>query len=169
MPRVYFNETQRFRQWWIIFLILISIGFWAYGLIVSLHAPEGDKAASDAIMISSGIIPIGLVVLILHVKLETRIRKEGIYYRFRPFQLKEKHIPPGKIEKFEIRKYRPLVEYGGWGIRHGGKKYGKAYNVKGNIGLQLYLSDGSKLLIGTRKTREIKKAMDLLFSFKDRM
>ena len=103
-----------------------------------------------------------MVAMLFKLKLITRIRQEGIYYRFYPFHLKEKHIPTEEILSYEVRQYKPITEYGGWGIRNGGKKYGKAFNVSGNMGLQLYLKNGKKLLIGTGKPAEIGKAMEAL-------
>lgn len=162
MKRAYFNEIQRFRQWWVYLVIIVSIGSWGYALIVSINSPEAEKAAPDLSLILTGLIPLLLVLLLVYLNLYTRIRNEGIFFRFKPLQWKEKHISPDEIEKFEIRKYRPLMEYGGWGIRQGGKKYGKAYNVSGNMGLQLYLKNGKKILIGTRKPKEIEKAMKVM-------
>ena len=54
----------------------------------------------------------------------------------------------------EVRQYKPLSEYGGWGLRYGSS--GKAYNVSGNIGIQLHFKDGSTLLIGTNKKEEVE-------------
>ncbi len=42
----------------------------------------------------------------------------------------------------------------GWG------KSGSAFNVKGNIGLQLYLKNGKKVLFGTQRPDALKRAMD---------
>jgi len=159
MARAYFNEIQRFRQWWIYLIIIISIGAWGYAFFTSINASEAEKAAPDLYMILTGLIPILLVVLLMVLRLETKIRNDGIYYQFKPLQFKIQHIAPEEIVSFEVRKYNPLTEYGGWGIRAGGKKYGKAYNVSGNMGLQLYLKNGKKLLLGTQKMREIEKAM----------
>lgn len=159
MSRAYFNETQRFRQWWIFVIIVFSIGAWGYAFIQSLHAEGTEKAAPDYIMILTSLAPIILVAMIFALRLSTRVRNDGVYYQFKPFQFKEKHIKPEEINRFEVRKYSPLKEYGGWGIRAGGKKYGKAYNVSGNMGLQLYLKNGKKLLIGTQKPREFERAM----------
>lgn len=164
MQRAYFNETQRFRQWWIYAIILVSLGSWFYGLIASIHASAAENTAPDLVLIITGVVPLGLVFLLIFLKLETRLRNEGIYIRFKPLQWKEKKIGKDEIKSFEVRKYRALIEYGGWGIRHGGKKYGKAYNVRGNQGLQLILKNGKKLLIGTQKPHEIKKAMETMFA-----
>jgi len=162
MARAYFNETQRFRQWWIYLIILFTIVSWGYAVIVSFQSEEPQKASEDYVLILTSIIPIALILLLFSLRLVTKIRSDGIYVRFKPLQLKEKHIRPEEIKTFEVRKYKPLTEYGGWGIRTGGKKYGKAYNVSGNMGLQLYLANGKKLLIGTLKAREVQKAMEAM-------
>lgn len=158
MSRPYFNETQRFRQWWVYLVVVVTMGAWVYAVSESLKAAPADKAASDLGLILSGIIPLLIIILLFSLRLETSIRKDGITFRFRP--LREKHIKPGEIERWEVRKYRPLAEYGGWGYRTGSRKYGKALNVSGNMGIQLYLTNGKKILIGTQKPEEAAKAME---------
>lgn len=56
----------------------------------------------------------------------------------------------------------PIKEYGGWGIK--GKFKSKAYNVSGNIGLQLYLKNGRKVLFGTQRQEAIENAMKKLMN-----
>ena len=162
MARAYFNETQKFRQWWIWMIIFITVISWGYALISSLQAEKADKASDDLVLILTSAIPVLLIVLLMVLRLVTRIRSEGVYVQFKPLQFKEKFIPKEEIKSFEVRKYKALFEYGGWGLRSGGRKYGKAYNVSGNMGLQLYLANGKKLLIGTQKPSEIQKAMEAL-------
>jgi len=94
------------------------------------------------------------------------IDKEGIHYRFPIFIRHEKFIPKEQIVSYDVRKYRPLSEYGGWGYR---TRFiyinrGVAYNIMGNIGLQLYLTDGKKLLIGTQRPEAMKRAMKKLIN-----
>lgn len=48
-----------------------------------------------------------------------------------------------------VRQYRPILDYGGWGIRWAPGK-GWAYTVRGNLGVQLELSDGKRLLVGSQ-------------------
>ena len=71
-----------------------------------------------------------------------------------------KNISAKKIQEYKIRKYRPLIEYGGWGVRRGSKKYGTAYNVTGNIGLQFIFKNNKKLLLGTQRAESFKRALD---------
>nr|MBP6978828.1 hypothetical protein [Lentimicrobiaceae bacterium] len=55
--------------------------------------------------------------------------------------------------------YSTIGEYGGWGYRMGGKKAGVAYNISGNMGLQLELKNGKKILLGTKKPVEMEEAL----------
>jgi hypothetical protein len=60
-----------------------------------------------------------------------------------------------------VRTYRPIRDYGGWGIRYG--RNGKAYNVSGNRGVMLEFSHGQKLLIGSQKPGDLANAIGLAF------
>jgi len=155
-----FKEEQRFTQTWLIIIIVIS-------LIVTLAIilKEIDKLTTSEIIISIGtiILASGLIFLF---KLSTRIDEKGIHYKFFPFHLKFKTVVWNDIENAYIRTYDAISEYGGWGIRGGALWYkakGKAINISGNIGIQLELKDGKKLLIGTNKKEQ---AQDVLSTYK---
>jgi len=155
-----FKEEQRFTQTWLIVIIVIS-------LIVPLAIilKEIDKLSTSEIIISIGtiILASGLIFLF---KLTTRIDEKGIHYKFFPFHLKFKTVVWNDIENAYIRTYDAISEYGGWGIRGGDLWYkakGKAINISGNIGIQLELKDGKKLLIGTNKKEQ---AQDVLSTYK---
>ena len=68
------------------------------------------------------------------------------------------------LKKYEVQTYRPIRDYGGWGIRYG--RGGKAYNVSGNRGVMLELSDGQKLLIGSQKPDDLANAISSAFGKK---
>ncbi len=150
-----FTETQKFKQWWI-WLLLVAINLlFAYGLYqqVYLGKPFGSNPGSDVSLVIFSTVSLLLTLLFLLFRLDTRIDEQGVSYRFFPFQLKYKQKKWSEIKKAYIRKYKPILEYGGWGMRFG------AYNVSGNIGLQLELHGGDELLIGTRKPEEMEKAV----------
>lgn len=52
---------------------------------------------------------------------------------------------------------------GGFGTRLS-LRYGTVYNIWGKMGLALKLKNGSKLLIGTQKPKEMKECVDLFFN-----
>ena len=67
-------------------------------------------------------------------------------------------IPFSKIKYYKIREYRPIIEYGGWGIRF--NKSGKAYTVCGTTGLQISLLNGKEILIGTQRPDPILESLN---------
>jgi len=114
---------------------------------------------SNMELISTTVLVTILTILFLLFKLETRIEKDGIYIRFFPFHLSPRKYSWDKIEKSYVRQYSPLREYGGWGIRFGLFGKGMAYNVSGDMGIQLVFKDGTKVLIGTNKPQEVEEIL----------
>ena len=154
MNKILFQEKQRFNRWWL-WLLLAVIGYFVFEPIY-LSINENEILSLDQWM---GLIILGLVILLfVLVKLETKIQNEGIYVKFFPVVPKFKFYPWEEISTAVVRKYSPLMEYGGWGIRFG--RNGKAYNIKGNKGLQLKFKSGNALLIGTQKAEELQKVLN---------
>ncbi len=151
-----FTEKQRFTQWWLWLLLSAVMMYIIYNFI------EDRQYFSTLELAISILIPILVIILFLAIRLETKIDAQGIYVRFFPFQITFRHYPWRNITKAYVRKYSPLGEYGGWGIRLGLFGTGKAYNVKGNQGLQIILNDEKKILIGTQKQNELKLYLENL-------
>ena len=101
-----------------------------------------------------------VIVLISFTQLHTEIGDEGIAYRMQPFHRTWRRIPWEEIERAYVREYKPLREFGGWGVRIGVN--GKAYNVKGNQGLQIELISGQKILLGTQRPEALQEVLDAL-------
>lgn len=106
------------------------------------------------------IIPLCIIILFSNVRLESVITAEDLYVKLFPLHLKFKFISWDEVSVVYIRQYRPLAEFGGWGLRYGFG--GKAYNIKGNMGLQLNFKDSSNLLIGTQRPEELRVIFDKL-------
>lgn len=151
-----FREAQHFRQWWLWLLLLPVSGVSWYAVIrqVLLGQPWSDRPAPDVVILLIWLLSgVGLPLLFLGLRLVTEIRADGIYLRFIPFHLRWQRLPFEELESCAARPYRPIVEYGGWGIRYGFK--GKAYNVSGNRGVQLVFKNGRRLLIGSQRADEL--------------
>jgi hypothetical protein len=164
MSRIYFKEEQKFTQVWIWMLLIALSGIWIWQLVqqVFMGIPFGNNPASDIGVILTGIFPLLTIILFRLLTLETVINEKGIAYRFKPFQRKPKVIKPEDILRFEVKKYSPLKDYGGWGIRLGSFNKGKAYNVSGNQGVLFEFKNGKKFMLGTQKPSEIRSALDKL-------
>lgn len=155
-----FNETQKFRQWWIWLSVLLPIGIVLYILFTELvlQKPIGQYPMDEELLIALFIMMLVGITFLFLLRLETSIDREGISYRFSPFHFKARQIPWSEITQAWVREYRPVKEYGGWGVRIS-LRNGKAFNVRGNKGLQLVLKNGKKILIGTQEPQEIEKAL----------
>ncbi len=158
-----FNETQRFNQWWLKLIHIASIIFLCYSLYHWYFANKavGNVDPNDSIgqlIVIVSILPI--LMLFYFLKLRTEIDESGIQYQFLPFHFSAKKIAWTDIQNCYVRTYNPIMEYGGWGYRTSFGK-GRAFNVKGNKGIQIELKSGKKILIGTQKQEQAKKVITL--------
>lgn len=142
---------QRFSSWCYL-LLACAIGFSA---VITLCAVPPEQFIVRSL--GTG-LPILFLVLFLTLKLETKVRSDGLYVRFFPVHIRYKKFGAADLEQYYARTYKPMLEYGGWGIRFG--KNGRAYNANGNKGVQLVLKNGKKLLIGSQKPDELVAAID---------
>lgn len=156
--QVYFYEAQSFRVWWVWVIVLGVSGFFVGAVVrqVLLGYPVGSNPSPDGVLIIAALLSLVLVALFWFMRLETRIEADGIHTRFFPFARFKRRVW-GRIQHLRIRRYSPIGEYGGWGIRGFGSN--RALNVSGNVGLQLRDVSGNRLLIGTRQPHELDAAL----------
>lgn len=153
---IVFKETQKFSQWWL-WLILIGIGILPIlGIYKQLIIGEkfGDKPMSDLGLIIFAVFVFSLIAMFWFVQLKTEIDQNEIRMHF--FPLVKKRVNWKEIKNAEIVNYGFV---GGWGIRLW-TKYGTVYNMKGNKGLAIALTDGNKFLIGTQKPEELTAILE---------
>jgi hypothetical protein len=101
------------------------------------------------------LLPPVLVLLIGLMRLVTEVRDDGLHIRVFPFF--RRRIPWDQIASASARTYRPLRDYGGWGLRW--NRQGVAYTARGDRGVQLVLGDGRRVLIGSQRPEELVKAV----------
>lgn len=161
---IIFSEKQRFRQWWLWMIFLGINGLFLAGAFKQLIGGEqfGNKPMSNTGLLISVSVCLLITALFFILRLETKIDNKGIYVRFFPFQMSFRFYPWESIDKAYVRKYSPIMEYGGWGVRFGLMGNGRALNVSGNQGLQLEFNKDQKLLIGTHKPEELSAVLDKL-------
>ncbi|MCB0702684.1 MAG: hypothetical protein R2863_01380 [Candidatus Kapaibacterium sp.] len=165
MSKLLFEETQVFRQkiLWLLLLVItggsiVLFSIAIYNQIIS-NEQFGDKPISDSALIIGFLLVIGFAIFLswffYSIKLEIRISEEKLQYKFWPFIRDFKNISFNNIQSIELEKYRPIMEYGGWGYRFSMKGRGLCLNVSKNMGLRIKMKDGFELLLGTQKTDEL--------------
>jgi len=158
--RVDFKETQRYPAKWlwslssIGILLLAAITFW----------PWVFQGVSLQNLDYSTLIALGFLLLIIAYfassNLNLTLTHFGVTVRLRPWQLKPDLYPWENIAQVYIRKYDPIKEFGGWGLRASTK--GNAVSLYGNTGLQLVFKRGDTLLIGTLQPESLSSAIQRL-------
>lgn len=154
--RFLFIEEQSFNRKIFIAVPIILFLICFYGIFQQqiLKIPFGNNPVSSTTLFFFSLIPIGILYLMQKTEMTTKIYTDGISVKIKPFFLKEKYYSFDDIEQIYSREYKPIREYGGWGIRIG--KSGRAYNMGGDMGLQLVFYDGKKILIGSKRPLEIE-------------
>jgi hypothetical protein len=96
-----------------------------------------------------------ICVAIGSLRMKTTVTPEGVAvsYGF----LGTTRVALSDIARAEAVVYRPLRDYGGWGIRGFGRR--RAWNVRGDRGVLLVRKDGSTFLIGSQRPRELLSAL----------
>lgn len=160
-----YAEIQKFNQRWLwvglILFMLLVLGIFGYGFVQQwlFGIPWGDRPVSDEVLLISGsliiLFSLTMIYIFYTLRLITEVRTDGVYLRFFPFW--SKVIPYADIVGCEARHYKPLREYGGWGIKYG--RSGWAYNISGDWGVQLMLQSGKRILIGSQRADELVRAI----------
>lgn len=159
---VLFSETQKMGDSSLVILLCVINVLFIYLLA------KGFKTKSRLYLFATFLgflIAISTTVLTLNLKLYTEIKKDGVYVKLFPLQLKFKHYNWPDISKAYVRTYQPIAEYGGWGLK--GSEHNAVINVSGNIGLQLVLKNEDKLLIGTNQPNDLTLALKKLEEYKN--
>lgn len=154
-----FEEKQRLNLWW----LYLIIGMEAVVISSILIFDKGGINLNQLkevyfLPIWVMLIPFLIVYLINTVSFKYQINEINLSYSPWPFG-KNNIIQWGQIQAIYLRRFDALGEYGGWGVksRLWFKLDDKAYifNDK-NVGLQVELKNGKKILFSTNKADELQ-------------
>lgn len=146
-----FTEIQRFRQWWVWAILLISCGIPLYIIF-----NDTTKSIYSFDGLFTIIILVSVILVMWFTKLETVITEKSIQVKYFPFVNKT-----FLIEEIEMMKVINYGFVGGWGIRFW-TPYGTVYNTSGTKGLHFQLKNGKRYVIGTQKPEELQRIINQL-------
>jgi hypothetical protein len=173
---VFYREVQRLVQTssvlipLVILLVLLVV---VVGYFTLIHGHITPKPPNDAPdwgkyigLIVAIIAIVGSTLLILLAALTIEVRQDALYVQYYPFHLSPRKIIYETIAGYQVITYRPIRDYGGWGLKCGLK--GKAYNVSGNRGVELEFTDGKTLMLGSQRSEEFALALENIMGNKNR-
>ncbi len=154
----HYKEIQRFRQPWLLGLLALGLGL---PLLLIGFGPAGGGSPQIGSFFGSAIASYALIsgalfAWFLAVNLETRVEDDTVSLKFHLLWPKKTYAF-NEIAEAEVRTYRPIVEYGGWGVRW--SRRGRAFNVSGNRGVELTLRNGKRVMLGSRQPEELYRAL----------
>jgi len=140
---VFREVQQRFRQPWV----------WALlGGIALLMFVLGP-------VLWGGLLVVGAVAgFVYSLRLQTEVRADGIYLKLWPLHRSFRRISWSEIERYESIRYRPLRDFGGWGIR-----WAPARSRTTSVGIEsgwFERTDGRGVLVGSQRPEELVSAID---------
>ncbi|MFL5741998.1 MAG: DUF6141 family protein [Flavisolibacter sp.] len=156
---ILFEETQAVGNKTMRQFFLVTSFLFVLALLVNLVIQKGQISNLTRVL-TAGLLFLSLATIVINVRLVTRIRKDGIYVRYQPFQASFIRFGWNEIEGVYIREYNAVLEYNGWGIKTG--IAGRSYTAGGNTGLQLELRNGTRVLIGTRQPEKLQQLITSL-------
>lgn len=95
------------------------------------------------------------------------VRKDGLYVRFVPFHVHYKSFLFKDILRYKSISYSSLLRFGGWGIRFNSKGE-TAYDIGGNLGIELQLRRDKTVVVGSQNPDEFVKALDTTRWYNDK-
>ncbi|MDX5422610.1 MAG: DUF6141 family protein [Hymenobacteraceae bacterium] len=157
---ILYRERQRFRQFWLWVVVLCVAAIFWVGLVyqVILGGTFGSRPVSSVqLVVLFVLVGLGLPYFFYRMSLTTVVQPGEVQVRFWPFHLKPVQIPLHLVRDYKLTTYNPIGDYGGWGIRWSFK--GKAYNMSGNEGVQLFFYNHEPVLIGSQHAEELYEAI----------
>ncbi|MCL9980461.1 MAG: hypothetical protein NBV77_03350 [Bacteroidia bacterium] len=151
------SQTHRMKSyfWFALPIVLVIWGILFYN----------NKENPSTFLTVELIPPVISIVLILgllwSVKLQWELDPDHFTFSFKPFIWKRKSYPTNEIETIEICKIKPLLDFGGWGLRYS-TKFGNAYTTHGNTVLRIHLKNYKILNFTTENTPELTELIDSL-------
>ncbi|MDB9503845.1 hypothetical protein PN441_12255 [Spirulina major CS-329] len=149
-----FQEVQQFRQRWLWALLL---GINGVVIAVTLYRVFGSNPDPSPVWVLLLVVGVACLntVLFAVMKLNTEVSEAGILIHY--FPLKRRSITRDRIRSCEALTYRPIRDYGGWGIRRGWSSM--AYTVQGDRGVWVELTSGRPVLIGSQRAEALAEAI----------
>ncbi|MEN0005337.1 MAG: hypothetical protein AAF798_14390 [Bacteroidota bacterium] len=166
-----FTEQQHMRQWWLQLVLAVPaiLVIWALVQQLVFGVNFGNNPMSDMSLFLMAALVFGLSGLLWTANLKTEYTAKHLQYRFFPFHWKDQHLNWSEVKQATLLRYRPIKDYGGWGLRYSVKN-GKAFNVSGSLGLRIETKGGKKILFGTQDPEAIRKVFkELKLSLKDEL
>ncbi|SDK20504.1 hypothetical protein [Natronorubrum texcoconense] len=151
--RVTFEERQTLPSWFGPAVVVLSVPTLAVTVVVVFEA-EGATRESLALGVLLALVVLGPLPLLFRSALRTEVRADGVFFRFSPFHLSDRHVPFEEIEdvrRSERRAYN-------FGLKR--TRWGWEYRPNSTEGVEIYRAAGPAIFLGTERPHELREAIE---------
>ena len=165
--RVHYRE----RTWAPIWMIALVWGACLAGVIGTLRPlmrsveivgryDEGMSWSTALPFLLVGVVMLFVLTLtVALMRLDVEVRRDHVFIAFGPIHLIRKRIHFSEIEAVRGLTYRPLLEFGGWGIRW--RPGRTAWTIRGNQAAAITLATGRQIYVGSEHPQRLAGALQM--------
>jgi hypothetical protein len=153
-----YREEQPFaRTWvWIPVVIVVAVA-WYFFFREMVWSPEGSRAPVGLWIM---FIAVGVLTPALFFSMRLIVTLNRRTFLIRMWPLYRRTVPVADIVSVEAVTYRPILEFGGWGVRYSLKRRAWGYTVSGKEGVQLELANGKRILVGSKENTRLASVLE---------
>jgi hypothetical protein len=149
-----FKEEQKATQTWVFVLVyVVAIGSWGSYLASIMGWTNMEPGPAAILLLIFGIF---FPAFLRMARLTVEVRSDHLYVNWHP--LKTLRLYYRDIEEVRAVTYRPLRDWGGWGIRWVPGK-GMAYSMSLSRGVEIKLKTGRIIVVGSQRPEELEQAI----------
>ena len=120
-----------------------------------LAGVDTDLPFATRALIAAGIVTFAAAIEALLGGLTVRVQETRLFLHLGRVPLVRRTVPYDEVVSLESVRYRPIREFGGWGVRGWGKR--KAWSARGDHAVALELEGGRLLLVGSERPRRLEE------------
>ena len=142
------------------FVLVLLGGAWLLvaGILVRGALGPEPRGEGDFVGLVVGFVLVSLFALwILLLRVEVRVEQDRVAWRFWPMW--GGSVPLSELESVEPVRFRPIRDYGGWGLRWS-PWAGWCVTIGGREGVRLVRRGGKKLLLESARPAELVAAIE---------
>ena len=142
--KIYFKEVQKFQKTIPAIILIVIALIWLSAIYwqIFLGNPIGTYAVTNLGLILIGIIILIPIILVLFLRMETRVKEDGIFYKLKPIEFGWHKIPKSEIVSYKLIKKE---------------------NQEQTYTLKLKLKSGKTISITTNDNNKLSAAMAQVF------
>ena len=121
----------------------------------SAGMPGDGSFPMKAPLTLGGVLLFPTLITLLFTRLDVEVQSDQLFIAFGPVHLIRKRILFADIDSVRGLTYRPLREFGGWGIRPRGSR--TAWTIRGNQAVKVTLQSGKEVYVGSRFPQRLEE------------